>query len=300
MDTFNNREIASFIWLTIFLGWAFFKSGEVRRSTLATVKCLWQIKVLSPFLIMAVYMTGVIALLRKIEYWEISLLKDSIIWFFASACVLAMSIVTSYENEGFLFKRIVINSLKLIIIFEFIVNFYTFPLWGELIFLPIVTFITCADVLIKDKEEYVQVKKILNGINVVMGTVVLVYVTYKTIHDYQELEKTETIKSFFLAPILTFCLYPFIYILALFSAYESLFCRLDWSLKGKSVKQYAKWRLLIYCKLNLKRVKQISYRGVYNMMNIETKSDVDTMIKKYCQIEQSSSISAEQEDDPIT
>ena len=98
------------------------------------------------------------------------MLKDSIMWFFIFALVSIFTTITSSEKNSFFFKEIVLNSLKLIIVFEFIINFYTFPLWVELLFLPFAPCVACFEFYIDNIKEYISIKKNINTINIVIAT----------------------------------------------------------------------------------------------------------------------------------
>ena len=70
---------------------------------------------------MILYTAATVILLTKINLWNVSLLKDTIVWFCVVAMSMMMRFVTSDEVEN-IFQKILTDSIKIIIVLEFLVN----------------------------------------------------------------------------------------------------------------------------------------------------------------------------------
>lgn len=277
MDTFNNREVASAIWMLIILAYALSKK-PIRESLFNVIKAFCHWKILMPSLLMVVYTSGIILILQKIGFWKISLLKDSILWVCFTGLVMLMNSVTSKEENYF--RKMMIDNLKVALIIEFLVNTYTFSLVGELLFLPFVTLIVMLQTIAKTDQKYLQVEKLLNWVNGFIGILVLVFVVDKLILNYSSFASLDTLRQFLLAPILSFSFIPFIYIAVVLATYELVFLRLEFgSKKSKKLKNYAKIKIISYCLINLKRIKTVLAHHIVDVLNLETKDDVDNMMK---------------------
>jgi hypothetical protein len=87
----------------------------------------------------------------------------------------------------------------------------------------------------------------------------------------------------FLVPILlTLGVIPFVYIFALVTTYGSAFMRLDWKLdepQDKSIRRYAKWRVLRVGKLRLHRAHRLASKGVWRIAPGADRDAVDLAIR---------------------
>ncbi len=76
---FNNREIAIILWLIIFVIFIYFNKG-IRESIKNVIIVLFCKKFVIFYLIFLGYFITIIYFLFKIEFWNISLLKDTLFW----------------------------------------------------------------------------------------------------------------------------------------------------------------------------------------------------------------------------
>ncbi len=280
MSLFNNREIASAVWLLVIFAFLLGKR-DIRKSLFNVIKSLFHIKILSSIFIMMAYTTGIVIALYLVKLWNISLLKDTVVWFCFTGVVMSFNLVTSREDEN-LFRKIIIDNIKIVIIIEFLVNTYTFSLVGELVFIPFMTLIVMLDVVAKTDKKYLAVAKLMSRLQIIIGLVILIYATSNAISDYKNFGSLDTMKNFLLAPLLTISFLPLIYFILLFAAYESLFIRLNLGYeKGKKLKNYARRKIIKQCLFSLKKIKKASNMNIYNLMHIRNEKDVDDMVKAY-------------------
>jgi len=280
MSIFNNREIAFAIWLLVAFIFVLTKS-DIRKSLTDVVKYFFKIKIQIFITITIAYTAVIVTILYLLNLWGISLLKDTIIWFCFSGIVMCLNMVTSSKQEN-LFKKIIKNNIKIVIMIEFLVNTYTFSFVVELFFIPFITFIAILDAVAQTDNKYNSVSKLINGLQFIIGVSILIYVIIHAISDYSNLGSFDTFRSILLAPLLTISFLPLIYFMLVFSAYEKLFIRLNLGTeKSKKLKNYAKREIINYCKFSLKRLNKILNMNVYNIMQIKDEKDVHDMINIY-------------------
>src|SRR5690554_6911185 len=77
---FNNRELAIGFWLIVFIIFALFIKG-VREKLQDIVKILLCKQIVLWFLSMAAYYLVLIFILAQIGFWDISLIKETVLWF---------------------------------------------------------------------------------------------------------------------------------------------------------------------------------------------------------------------------
>lgn len=276
MGPFNNREIATVFWLVVVFAWTLRKS-HMLQPLAGIVQSFARPKVLTAVSLMLVYTAGAVALLGIVGFWTLDLLKDTILWFCISAMAMMIRVGASSEAANIL-RKVVVDNVRIVIGLEFLINTYTFSLPVEFAFIPIVSLIAGLAFVAHANEKYPAVARLTGALQPTIGFVVLVIAVGSAIADAQALNSLDTIRSIALAPTLSIILIPFLYVLALISQYERAFQELKLGTeKRKSLKRYARRRILMYGKFNLRRAQQLNNHGV-KFRRIQTKEDVDHLL----------------------
>lgn len=272
MSIFSNRELALLIWgVTILTALLFVKS--IRKSSKQLLKALFVKQIITVLILLIMFIALIILFFYKINLWDKSLLKDTIFWFLGVALVLSYK--ANNAKDFAFFKEIIKDTIKWTIVLEFLINFYTFGLLTELILLPIMVIIGLLQTVSELDKKNEQVTKLLKNVTALFGLIVLTYVSYKTFTDYKMLFDANNLFSFLLPIILTVVVLPFIYILALYINYETLFVRIKFISKDKTVKRRLKKEILLVANFNIETLHLISKKlNNYDL----TKSD---NVKKY-------------------
>jgi hypothetical protein len=274
---FNTREVSSFIWFSFLLLWALIKK-QIRESLFTALKSLFQKQIASTLVAIFVYVSITILLLYKAGFWNISMLKDSIVWMLFSAVVVMISTVTS-KNEEKILKKLILDNLKVVALLEFVINTYTFSIIGELVFVPLVSLIVILKAFTEASKEYELVDKILGWLLAVIGFAIIGVAGSKMLNDYQNFQSISSIKNFLLPIILTISFIPFLYSLLLYSFYEDLFVRLEMGPdKNKKLKKLAKVSIIKKFKLNLWSLKKFSKNHLHDVMKVRSPDDIDKLL----------------------
>ncbi len=277
MELFNNRELALAIWIIIFLFFVLMKKN-IRKSLAGILKIVFKKKIFLMILSAILYIIGIILFFYLLNFWNTSLLKNTIMWFCFTGIVVLFRYVSSDEDENF-FKKIIVDSIKIVIIIEFIANFYTFSFFIELILIPFLTLIVAIEMVATMDNKNESVVKISKRIWIIIGLAILIYALIELIRNYKSFLNFFTLKSFLLAPILTILFVPFIYIAVVFVKYDLLFNRLEMGAeKGKKLKSYARKKLFQNCLLSVNKLNKALNMKNYNIMVIRNKRDINEMI----------------------
>ena len=262
MDMFNNREIAIAFWLILFSGWAL-KKIEIRHSLIQLISIFFSPKIFIPFTFLLLYSSLVVLVLFKVNIWKLANLKETIYWFFFSGSIIAFETMIDDKSDR-PFKKILMSMITLTLIIEFIINAYVFSLPVELFFIPVITIITGVNVVSNYKKEYREVGKYSNILLAIIGILLLVQALIRIYKDINIFTNISTLIEFILPLILTTSIIPAIYLLLLYSSYDSNFTRVNIMLDSKEMRLYAKKLILLYCKYSLKKAKEINmYRVNY-------------------------------------
>lgn len=123
MGPFNNREIATGVWLLVALVFVLQKGG-VGRSLFGVLAAFFHPKVFASVILMILYITAVAMALSSIGIWSTALLKDTIMWFIISGIALMIRFSTAYDADN-VFQQLFVDSIKVVIFLEFVVNTYS-------------------------------------------------------------------------------------------------------------------------------------------------------------------------------
>ncbi|MGB6127765.1 MAG: hypothetical protein WBG30_03355 [Psychrilyobacter sp.] len=253
------------------------KKKSTRDGILKIIKLFFAPQLFIYFLIEGVYFSFIIFTLWKIGYWEIGYLKDTIKWFIFVGSVITFN-YSNLKKEGNFFRNYLKKIITFGLLFEFIVNFHTYSLIVEIFLIPIITTIVISKIMIDKKDEYKILIKPFNYLEAAIG-LMIIYSGFKNIYDsYNQILNEETLKSFFLTPLMMILYLPFAYILILVVEYESIFIRLGMgNKKSRKIKLLVKYFILKECLWDLNKLREVKSMGLYNIMSIETRKDVDAM-----------------------
>lgn len=276
---FSTREISSAFWLLIFAAWAL-RKPDIRRAIYRIGQSFCHLKILVPIFLMTVYVWAIIAGLKAIGVWQPDLLKDTIIWFCFGAIAMLARFATA-DRPGNAFRETLTDSLKVVILVEFLVNTYTFPLAMELALVPLLSFIAILGAIADTKKEFKAVSKVLKGVQAILGMTILTVAVTRAWADWQNLESLDTLRSVALAPILSVSLLPFLYLLILYAKYEIVFVRLNsGSSMSRGLKRYAHMRILMHAGLHLGRIENLLDGHMAYLAFARTESEVDRALSR--------------------
>lgn len=253
-DFFSTRELAIIFWLSLFLIYTLTKKN-VRNSSIKLIQAFFQHKIIVLLLLMIIYVEVQLFGLVKLGLWDTSLLKDTIYWPMLVGFPLLMK-TNKIGSEKKYLKSIFKDSIKGIVILEFIANFYSFSLVAELILIPIMTIVGVSSIYTKNEPKYRAVEKLFSNLTVIFGLVVLSYTAYRIYHGFGDFANLSTLKSFLLPILLTISFLPFLYLVALWSLYETMLYRIGHRLEKKKDKRYLKWKMFGKFFFNRKKLQQ--------------------------------------------
>jgi len=273
-DSFNNRDWSLFIWTTLFFG---FMLWIGRTSLPGLIKSFFNKHILSMILLMFLYVYISVYLLYKVNLWNASMMKDAVLWTIGVAFPMFFKAVEASKGK-YRLRDTLIDNLKLTVFVEFIVNLYVFNFWVELLFIPFVTLLTVLMAVAEKKEEYKVVYKFFNYISSIIGMILLYHAVKYIITDFRGFATFNNLESF-LFPIAMAALYmPFIYLIALYMAYEEFFVRIRIAHRhDRAMARYAKWQIIKKGKLSLKTVIAVAKK--LRIYELQSKQDLVVALK---------------------
>ena len=213
MNLFNNREIAMVIIGVLVIFTLMLISKDRKKSFLGVLKeninLSFVLAALSWLFCMIAYTAVIVFGLYHINFWNISLLNITFFWF-CSAIVMCVNSVT-LEKDQKVFKEIIYNNIKILIVIAFIVNFYTFSFVVELFLISILTCIVFYNVSHRRDGKKTCVFYLMNGLLIIIIIFILFLFVSNVVSDYKSFVNLDSLIKFLLPPLLTFLFLPFIY-----------------------------------------------------------------------------------------
>jgi hypothetical protein len=230
---------------------------------------------------MILYISLQVLLFYKVKLWDFSLLKDTIYWIIGSALVLLINIANASKEQDY-FKKILLKNLTILVILEFILNLYTFPFIVEMIVLPFITIFYLIAIVSENNKAHLSIKNTANSLVAIYGFVILIFSLVNVVSDFDNFWTLNNLKDFILPILLSISFVSFLYLLALYFAYESLFIRLEINIKkDKSTVSYAKKSIFALCCLNLMKLNRFNRKNALILHRFSSKEEVRKIINDF-------------------
>lgn len=281
-DLLNNREIAVGIWLVALI--VFAASRKVVRSSFADVlKAFFTPRIIIPLLLSFTPSVLVVWLLVSLNLWDLSVLKETIYWVVGTGIIM-FGKFNSVKDLKSLYKQTAKETLALVVILEFIIWLYVFPLWAELLFVPVVTFIvllaTVAKYMKTDGIEFTR--KVLNGTQVFIGLLLLLFAFIAFIKSPATLFTFQNLELFLLPIVLSLTYVPSVYFIALYSKYELVFNRINYPMQlNRKSKRIIKLAAIGRCGLSVYVTGEMIRHLAINLTTDTTKTQALKFVKNF-------------------
>jgi hypothetical protein len=238
----SNRVVAVLIWLAAFAAFVLGRR-DTRESVVGVLRALWG-KLAVLFVAYAIYVAVVVTIAHSLGAWNVGLLKETIAWFLIPGLVLLFGFTKAYEGRGY-YGRTLVRVIGLTALVEFYVNLAAFPLWAELLLLPLVVLLGALSVVAGLKPETLIAKRFVDRVLAFVGLVIIVGTAAYVVREWQNMDKGDLALSFALPIWLTAASLPFIFLFSLYANYETIFVRIDLAtMYDKSTRRRAKAALV--------------------------------------------------------
>lgn len=274
-NIFSNREIAIGFWglLAVIVVLLTGVGKQFIKSVLPIIFCK---KFISFYVIFLSFFAMIVYLLYLVEYWNVELLKNTIFWILFVEIPLFVKTIEKAKDSRF-FVKLIKDNITLIVIIEFILEFWSFSLLIEFLLVPISIFFGLISAFAAREEENKAVKVLLDILIFGFFIIVIVFTIRNAIQSPNNLLNYKSLKEIILPILLLFLNLPVVYGLALYNTYEQIFIRM----KGNPTeKRKMKKRLLLYGNVNLFKISAIRNKGIYVLITSLTDNDMKANLEK--------------------
>lgn len=279
-EQISTRELSAILWSSIVIIWLL-SQKNIRESFVQLFVSVFQIKIIWSITAAILYTSILVFILEKLGVWSIFVLKDTIYWFIGIGLVLLVN-SNSVNEEDWYFKKILKNNFKMILVLEFILNFYTFSLYIELLLFPVMTFLVLMYEFSNTEGKYVLVQKIFGFILSLIGIILIIITLENLFNNFNGFIAYSTFTKFILPIVLTIWFMPFMYFLALIMSYEVLFMRLNFFIKGDNyLLTSSKWEIIRFCHINLFKLNEFKRVNNKALIYLQKKEDIVKLMQNY-------------------
>ena len=278
MDILSNRELALSIWILISIIFVLSipKLKEIRKQIKQILKTLFSKTFIVIYLFMTFYIILIVVGIWKIGLWESHQIKNTLIWVF-SVAILSFVKINSIKDDPNFFINTVKDNFKIVVIIEFIIGFYSFSLFIEILLLPVLVFISAFLAYSQTDNKYKVVEKFINNIFAIFGILIIFYSIYMLTTNFDEFVNIQTIYDFYIPPLLTILYLPFIFLILVYITYENIFVRLQFFIKKKTLIRFTKLYIIYRFHFKIKKLER--WASILQFQDSSSKKGIINSIK---------------------
>jgi hypothetical protein len=275
----DNREKAWLIWIAFGLILVL-RSKNFPSSLVSVVKTLLSKQILIVLAAMVGYVSLEVCVFHRLGLWDFGMVKATVVWLLGQALVMVFNHNRAHKDASY-FKRTVLASLKVALVLDFLVNFYVLPIFLEIALVPILFLVAAMLELSKTREEYIRVRHLMQYVMAAIGFSLLGYATARLIGDVDSFASVDTLRLFALPIVLTLLFLPFVYALAVYTAYETIFVRIKLWVADTELARYTRRRVLRACLFRLSRVNRFANEYAVRLSTVKSQSDTIKLISDF-------------------
>lgn len=278
----SNRQLAILVW-SLIVSIILLKENKIKKSFFEVLKIFFSKKLLVLWLLAFIYNVMIINVLWRQGFWDISHLKVTILWLLFVGYTMLFNAVSEARDNSY-FLNLIIQNLKISILFQFILNLYSFSLIAELIIVPIVVIISMMVAIAehKNREVYQKATFFLNILLFFVGAWMMWNSISQIITQFSDLDLERLIVLLSMGSLLSILFIPFIIIVAVIAAYECLFIPISFKkIIAEDIKRYLYFKIVLVCGLNLKKIKNFISDSNVLLFSMSNKEDVNRFIADY-------------------
>lgn len=283
-DILNTRELALLIWAAI-VGLYLASRPKGRGGLVGLLRAFFNKKLAILFGSAVAYTAMMVVVLEAFGIWTVGELKTTVLWVFTFAFVTMGEAITS-KDKGKKLSAVARDVVTVTAVILFVAEFYTFPLWIELLFVPLTAILGGVLALTERDPQHAPVKRIVETLFVLIGLGILAYSTIMIVNNFEDVWSLATLRGFAIPIIMSLAFIPFLYFLILFVVYENALATLTIQGHSKPMVRYAVLRGIAVLGGNIDLLDK--FRVSLNLEQELTRAAIDQRLKELWQVQQRS------------
>ncbi len=231
-----NREFATLIVFVAGLGLVVFKARDTGRfwpSIRGLFSALVQWQLLVPLLLYVVWVSAVVGGAAWIGLWSPDLLKPTVLWMVLAGFGLFFRSSEAIAEPGF-FRRVLVRTVRVMAVIEYVVNLASFPLWAEILTQALAVLFSLFAV-VGDDPKHAPVRRLANGYLGTLGLLAMGWTAWQVASEWQAIDFRGLMFEFLVPIWLTPPTLVFVYLVATWAVYETAFAQMRFSGDGRNL-----------------------------------------------------------------
>jgi hypothetical protein len=273
----NTRETALVVWLVV-LAVLLGRRRSVWDALWNVVTSLFQRYVIAAWLSALIYTGIVIAVLIHFRYWNLELLKGTIVWFFGSALV---ALFSTEPVGAHYYRQLILRNVAVVALVEFVVNLYTLPLPVELVLVFFMLFLPALQAVSTISPDltgakYDAVRRLISGCLSLLGVFLLLSSVIQIVLHWNETFSLEKGREFALPLVLSVAFVPILYFWKYFGTVQSMLVLVRFGIQGENsdLYRFARRRILGAIGFSVRRADLFSREFRHRLWGASTEDDV--------------------------
>lgn len=252
----SSRQLAMVVWFVIFFIWAL--STKQGRSALGALRVLVSPKIALSFAVIIGWNVAVVWGLYRVGFWDATMLYDTVLF----VAVGGIGSVAKAATQGVtydrrFFARTMLVNLEVMVLFAFLSDFFPFSFWVEFVLVvPFMTLLVVFVVVSGMQKGAEQVHRLLSGTQAFIGLLLIGYVVWKVVTEFQQLANPQVLFSLLLPFVMSVLFVPLLLLICTLFAYERAFFALAWCADDiRPLVRFKKRQLFLRFGLSTKRLQ---------------------------------------------
>lgn len=221
----NDRQIASLLWAGVMLVVVLAQPAS-RRSLADVARTFLSRKVWPIFALLGLWSLGLVLVGRRLGIWTEHLAADTWFWFFTTAVILLFNFNKASEEPDF-FKRAAKETFGLTLFLGFLSDLYVLPLPIEFVGQGALALLIGISVVAAHQQDAAGARKFVDGCVALAGLTILGLALLNLITTWSNDEVVHLARQLAMPAWMTLGVLPYIYMVALYAAYELAFKWVD-------------------------------------------------------------------------
>ena len=230
----TNREVATLVVLGLGLGWLLRRArGTDRSSSLrGLLSALLQWQVLVPLVLYLVWMGTVLIWAAEIGLWSSDLWKPTVLWLLLTGFGLLFKFPKAISEPGF-FRQVLLRTVGIVAVVEYVANLASFPLWVEVPTQALAVLFALLAVS-GDDPKHAPVRMVANGYLGILGLSTVAWTVWRLASERSNVDFEGLVWELLLPIWLTPPTIVYVYLVAVWAAYDSAFRQMGFTAEGES------------------------------------------------------------------
>jgi hypothetical protein len=172
----DNRELATLVWLSVFLCWVLSKP-ELRSGLTGVLRSFLHPFIWISLLAMAGYMALEVCAGARLGIWNSQLVKPTLVWAVLSGGVMFFESNRAARDSRF-FRTVLAGMVVIGVFVEFFMNMFVMSLLSELVVQPVIAAMAILRAVAGNKPDNRQVRKFLDALFALTGFAFFAYTAW--------------------------------------------------------------------------------------------------------------------------